>query len=77
MAVTTANNHSSVVKSDLMVFEESSIYVGGAGNIALVLVGSSTAVTYVGVAAGSWLPVNATKVLSTGTTATDIVRVFN
>ena len=78
MAVTTANNHAAVVKSDSTVFAEvSAIYIGGAGDIALVLSGSSTVVTYVGVVAGSYLPVNAVKVMSANTTATDIVRVFN
>jgi len=78
MAVTSANNHAAVTKSDATVFdEESAIYIGGAGDIALVLAGSSTSVTYVGVLAGTWLPVNAKQVLSTGTTATNIVRVFN
>lgn len=49
------------------------IYVGGAGNIALVTPNRATAVTFVGVAAGTILPVRATKVMSTNTTATDIV----
>lgn len=77
MAVTSANNHADVTKSDATVFEESSIYVGTGGDIALVLKGSSTAVTYHNVPSGSWMPVNAIQVLSTGTTASDIVRVFN
>ena len=77
MAVTTFNNHAAVTKSDVTVFDESSIYVGGAGDIALVLVGSSTAVTYKNVPAGTLLPCNVKQVLSTGTTATDIVRGFN
>ena len=78
MAVTTFNKHADVTKSDATVFaEESSIYVGTAGDIALVLVGSSTAVTYHNVPAGTLLPCNVKQVLSTGTTASDIVRGFN
>ena len=78
MAVTTANKHAAVTASDVTVFdEESSIYVGVTGDIALVLEGSSTSVTYVGVPSGTFLAVNAKQVLSTGTTATSIVRMFN
>ena len=77
MAVTTFNNHAAVTKSDATVFEESSIYVGTGGDIALVLVGSSTSVTYSNVPSGTWMPCNVVQVLSTGTTASDIVRGFN
>jgi hypothetical protein len=77
MAVTTFNKHAAVTKSDVTVFdEESSIYVGGAGDIALVLKGDSTAVTYT-VPAGTFLPCNAIQVLETGTTATNIIRGYN
>jgi len=76
MAVTTANNHAAVTPSDVTIFAESSIRVGGAGDIALVLEGSSTAITYTALA-GEQFPVNAVQVLSTGTTATSIVRWFN
>ena len=78
MAVTTFNNHAVVTKSDATVFEtESAIYVGTGGDIALRLVGSSTVVTYSNVPSGTWMPVVADKVMSTNTTASDIVRGFN
>ena len=77
MAVTTFNNHADVTKSDATVFDEvSAIYIGTSGDIALVLEGSSTAVTYHNAPVG-WMPVNVRKVLDTGTTASDIVRGFN
>jgi len=51
------------------------LYVGGAGDVAVMFANGTTA-THVGVAAGSTLPVQGTKVLSTGTTATNIVAWF-
>ncbi len=78
MAVTSANNHADVTASDITVFnEESSIYVGVGGDIALRLIGSSTTATYKNVPNGTFLPVNVDQVLLTGTTATNIIRVFN
>ena len=77
MAVTTFNNHAAVTPSDATNFsEESAIYIGVSGDVALELWGSSTQVTYKDHPIG-WMPVNARKVLSTGTTATNIVRGFN
>lgn len=48
------------------------IYVGGAGNLAVTMVGGGN-VTFVGVAAGTILPIRVSRVLSTSTTATSIV----
>ena len=48
------------------------IFVGGAGNIA-VLDGGGNAVTITGVVAGSILPIATKRVMSTNTTATNIV----
>ncbi len=49
------------------------VYVGGAGDVALICEDNTSAVTFVGVLAGTILPVRAKKVLSTGTTATNLV----
>lgn len=76
--VTFFNNHADVTASDVTVFDqESGIYVGTGGDIAIVSIGSSTAVTYHNVPSGTFLPIAAKQVLSTGTTASDIVRGFN
>lgn len=48
------------------------IYVGGAGNVAVVTAGGDT-VTFTAPPVGSIIPVETQKVLSTGTTATLLV----
>lgn len=52
------------------------IYVGVTGNVAVVKCGETTAVTFVGVPAGTILPVRARRVNSTNTTATSLVALF-
>lgn len=51
------------------------LYVGGAGNVKVVTAAGTT-VTFTGVQAGSVLPVRATRVFSTDTTATNIVAIY-
>ncbi len=78
MAVLVALRHAEVTKSDVTVFDApQAIYVGTGGDIALRLIGDSTVVVYKNVPSGSWLPVLADKVMSTDTTASDIVRMEN
>ena len=50
------------------------IYVGGDGDNVAVLGGS--AITFAGAKAGSVLPINAIRVNSTGTTATNLVALY-
>ena len=52
------------------------LYVGGAGNVSVIATDDSVAVTFVGVPAGSVLPVRAKIVRSTSTTASNIVAMF-
>lgn len=52
------------------------VYVGGAGNVAMTFPGQSSAVTFVGVSAGTILPVQPVKIMSTNTTATDILALY-
>ena len=63
-----------VVPSDTVSFvrRARSLYVGGGGNVALIG-GDGVAVTFVAVPAGSILPIEATRVNATGTTATSMV----
>lgn len=51
------------------------IYVGGGGDIALVTVGGET-VTLVGALVGWVYNIRATRVLSTGTSATNLVGLY-
>ncbi len=51
------------------------IYVGVGGNVKVTTF-NNDAVTFVGVQPGTVIPVQVTRVWSTGTTATSIVRVF-
>lgn len=53
-----------------------SLWVGGAGNVALVSGRNHTSVTFTNVPAGSVLPCNALRVLATGTTATAIIALY-
>lgn len=48
------------------------LYVGGAGDVALTTLDGSNA-TFAGLAAGTFMPVGAVRILLTGTTATNIV----
>lgn len=50
------------------------LFVGGAGNIAVVMAGG-TSVTFTGVVAGI-LPIQVSQVKATGTTATNIVALY-
>lgn len=49
------------------------LYVGGAGNLTVVMAGDGGTVLFTAVPAGSFLPVSVTKIKATGTAATAIV----
>ena len=78
MAVLVGLRHAAVTKSNVTVFgAPQAIYVGTGGDIALRLIGDYKVVVYKNVPSGSWLPVLCDKVMSTDTTASDIVRMEN
>jgi hypothetical protein len=60
-------NDATILQDDLR-----GLYIGGAGNLAVITSGGQT-VTFVGLAAGTILPVSVKRVLATGTTATSIL----
>lgn len=64
-----------VTKSDTTVFPRptKALYVGGAGDVAVLLADDTSSVVFSAVPAGTFLPVRVSKVLSTGTTATLIL----
>lgn len=73
-ATVAAHSAFAVTASDTTVLPTTrGLYIGGAGNVAVTMAEDGNNVTFVGVLAGSILPVQVTKVLATGTTATSIV----
>lgn len=62
-----------VTKSDSTVLASvRGLYIGVTGDVAVVMAGTTTAVTFKAAPVGI-LPLRVTKVMSTNTTATDIV----
>lgn len=61
--------------ADDLAAETRAIYVGGAGSLALVLA-SGDEVTFTGLTAGTFLPVRAVRVKTTGTSATQLVGLY-
>jgi len=49
------------------------LFVGSAGNLAVVMAGAGNTLVITGVPAGAFLPISVTRVNSTNTTATNIV----
>jgi hypothetical protein len=66
-----------VTKSDATVFSQPtrSLWVGGAGDVAVRMLDGTTPI-FVGVTAGTLLPIRVDQVLSTGTSATSIVGLY-
>ena len=52
------------------------VYVGTAGNVALMAIGDSAAVTFTAVPAGTILPIRIKRVMSTNTTASTIIAIY-
>jgi hypothetical protein len=59
-----------------MAYAIRSMWVGGAGNVTVMLAKASAPVTYYNVPAGTRLMVSATRVYATGTTATNILAEY-
>lgn len=51
------------------------LYVGGAGNVTVVMQGDGSTVLFTGVPAGTVLPIAVARVKATGTTATSMVAI--
>lgn len=62
----------SVTPSDTGRIRATALYVGGGGNLH-VLMEDESEVTFIGVPAGSILPIRVLRVFSTSTSATDII----
>lgn len=75
--VDPASNAAAVTPNDStdLTYTSRALFVGGAGNVAVIMAGGQT-VTFTGVTAGFLLPIRVSRVLSTGTTATTITAVW-
>jgi hypothetical protein len=75
--VSPASNAAAVTPSDTvdLAFASKRLWVGGAGNVKVTLVGGTT-VIYTAVPAGVYLVVRASRVYATLTTATSIVAEY-
>lgn len=72
-AAASATSSGAVTKSDSTALQFRALYVGGSGDVAIKHTETGDAVTYVGVPSGTILPVSGVRVMSTGTTATNMV----
>jgi hypothetical protein len=59
--------------TDLTTSKVRALWIGGAGDVAVIALNDTAAVTLVGVLAGSLLSIAVSKVMSTNTSATNIV----
>lgn len=71
-----ASGAAAVTPSDSTVLNADYLYIGVTGDVAVMPRDRSTAVTYKAFPAGQFLYLKVAKVMSTGTTATDIVAHF-
>jgi hypothetical protein len=73
-----ASGSVTITPSDVTVLARPSrgLFVGVAGNVAVRMAADQSTPIFVGVAAGTLLPISVDKVLATGTTATTMVAVF-
>jgi hypothetical protein len=71
-----AHGLQTVTPSDSTVLEFRGLYVGGAGNVAIQSIRDTAATTLISVPAGTILPIAGVRVMSTNTTATNIVALI-
>jgi len=62
--------------SNDLTYMTRALWVGGAGNVTVIMQGGGAAVTFSGVTAGTVLPIRVSRVKSTSTTATLIVALW-
>ncbi len=69
----SARSAFAITKSDSTIVNCRALYVGGTGDVAVIPIDGTAAVTFSAVPAGSLLPIACSKVMSTNTSATLIV----
>lgn len=76
-SIASARGAQAVTASDATTYTPTrAVWVGGAGNLAVVFADQDAAVTLTGVVAGTLLPIAVTKIMNTNTTATAIVALW-
>ncbi len=75
--VGVGRSFAAVTKSDTTIVNAVGLWVGGAGNVAVIGKNDTVAVTFLAVPAGTYLPFQVSKVMSANTTATNIIAVLN
>lgn len=66
-----------VTKSDATILPATrGLYIGGTGDVAVIMAGDTAAVTFSAAPVGVILPLQVTKVMSTNTTATLILALY-
>lgn len=61
---------------DLTIKPTRGLWVGGGGNVAVLMSALGTSLVFQNVGAGVLLPISVTRVLTTGTTATNILALY-
>lgn len=74
LSTAAAAGAAAVTPSDSTVYDPPgrALWVGALGNVAVRMAGDQSVITFVGVAAGTLLPIAVDKVMSTNTTASSI-----
>lgn len=75
--LTSGRRAAAITKSDSTVLEVTrAIYVGTGGDVAVLMVDDTSAVTFPNVQTGTMLELRVTKVMSTNTTASNMVAIW-
>jgi hypothetical protein len=76
-ATVSARRAVAITTSDTVVYDQPTraIYIGGSGNLRVDMVSGGT-VTFVGLSAGTVLPIQAERVYATDTTATLMIALY-
>jgi hypothetical protein len=77
-ATVSAHRASAVTTSNSTIYEQPTraLYIGGAGNLTVDMADGGSSVLFVGVPAGTLLPIQVTRIYATATTATSIVALY-
>jgi hypothetical protein len=77
-AMHSANSGFAITPSDEseLAIIPRAVYIGGAGDLVVKLIDDEDAITFVGIQAGSLMPIRPKQILDTDTTATAILGIY-